>query len=91
MTPTSKGQVRLLFKRSDPHHAVLLENNVPRYFLATSYNLNKVKIHDATRRMVVNVNKRMLFKDNFTFVERNSGKAVPVENLLQEAPSTSDG
>lgn len=85
----SQEHVHLLFKRNDPHHAVLLEGDVPRYFLQTSSGLDKVKISDAAHRLVVDMNRRILFKDVFIFGERNAGKAVKVADVL--TPATKDG
>ncbi|KAF5349544.1 hypothetical protein D9756_008869 [Leucocoprinus leucothites] len=89
--PSSKGQVRLLFKRNDPYHAVLYdEDDAPRYWLSTSNGLSKVKIRDGAQRTVVEVNRRMLLSDTFTLADRNEGKAVRVADVLKQAPTTSD-
>ncbi|EKM79002.1 hypothetical protein AGABI1DRAFT_114518 [Agaricus bisporus var. burnettii JB137-S8] len=89
---TFKGQVRLLYKRSDLRNALLLENGVPRYFLATSQDgVSKVKISDAARNAVVDVERRSFSKDTFRFANRYDGKAVKVADVLRKAPSTSDG
>lgn len=89
---TSKGQVRLLYKRSDLRNALLLENGAPRYFLATSQDgVSKVKISDAARNAVVDVERRSFSKDTFRFANRYDGKAVKVADVLRKAPSTSDG
>ncbi|XP_006459661.1 hypothetical protein AGABI2DRAFT_191557 [Agaricus bisporus var. bisporus H97] len=89
---TSKGQVRLLYKRSDLRNALLLENGAPRYFLATSQDgVSKVKISDTARNAVVDVERRNFSKDTFRFANRYDGKAVKVADVLRKAPSTSDG
>ncbi|KAF5349545.1 hypothetical protein D9756_008862 [Leucocoprinus leucothites] len=90
--PTPKGQVRLLFKRSDPHHAVLYdEDDVPRYYLDTSDAFSKVKIRDETQKTLIKVNRRMFLHDVFLLADRNNGKPVKVADVLEQAPTTSDG
>ncbi|KAF5349701.1 hypothetical protein D9756_008834 [Leucocoprinus leucothites] len=87
-----KGQIRLLFKRSDAHHAVLYEHNVPRFYLTTSDGFSKVKIRDEARRKVVaEVNRRTFLRNIFKFVERNDGKAVNAAHVLKQAPTTNAG
>ncbi|KAF9446552.1 hypothetical protein P691DRAFT_732999 [Macrolepiota fuliginosa MF-IS2] len=89
---SSEGQVRLLYRRSDPRTAVLLEEGVPRYLLATSDDgLSKVKIRDMTQRMIAEVNQRMVLSDTVTLPARNDGKAMKMADILQKAPTTSDG
>lgn len=88
----SKGQVRLLYKRSDPRNAILLEDGIPRYLLATSDDgVSKVTISDPAQQMVAEVNRRMVLDDIFKFADRNRGKTVKVADILQKAPSTSNG
>lgn len=88
----SKGQVRLLYKRSDPRNAVLLEDDVPQYFLATSDDgVSKATISDNAHRVVAEVKRRTVASDVFKFANRNNGKAVKVADVLRKAPSTSDG
>jgi hypothetical protein len=89
-TPT-KGRLRLVFKRNDPCHAVLLEHGVPRFFLATSDGLHQVKICDRAQRLVADVNSRMFLKDVFTFGNRNAGRVVRVSDVLRKAPATKEG
>ncbi|KXN93022.1 hypothetical protein AN958_10066 [Leucoagaricus sp. SymC.cos] len=91
MSLAVKDQVRLVFKRNDPHHAVLLEDDVPRYFLATSDGMNKVTVRDTTQRMVADVNRRMFLNDVFSFGGGGFSKVVKVADVLRSAPSTSDG
>jgi hypothetical protein len=89
---TLNGQVRLLYKRSDPRNAILLENGVPRYFLATSEDgVRKVKISDTAQNAIAEVERRSIAKDVFKFANRFDGKAVKVTNVLRKEASTSDG
>jgi hypothetical protein len=89
---TLTGQIRLVYKRSDPRNAILLENEVPRYFLATSEDgMRKVKISDTDGKAVVEVERRTIVKDTFKFADRFDGKAIKVSNILRETTSTTDG
>lgn len=92
MFPVTKCQIRLLFKRSDPHHAVLYsEDDGPRYFLATSDGFSKVKVRNVEKSTVVEVNRRMCLPDVMVLADRNGGKAIKIADVLKQAATTSDG
>ena len=74
-TTTPKSQVRLLYKRRDQRHAVLLEAGSSKYFLTTSDDgVSGVKIYDAAQRKVAEVNHRAIFNDTFTLTNRWSAE-----------------
>ncbi|KAJ3569647.1 hypothetical protein NP233_g4917 [Leucocoprinus birnbaumii] len=88
----SKGQLHLLFKRSDPNNAMLYdEGNALRYYLATSDAFSKVKIRDEAQKVVVEVNRRAFLRDVFVLPNRNDGKPVKVADVLKQAATTSTG
>ncbi len=86
--PTSKGQVRLLYKRRDQQNAALLEDNIPKYFLTTSDDgFSQVKIRNGAQQIVGEVNRRVIFNDTLTLAQRNDGRPMKAIDIIKEVAS----